>query len=258
MPFTVSHVAAVLPLRRVGLPAAPLAIGAVAPDLVFFLPVGPSRELSHSLVGAVTIDPALALVALLVWWVVLRRPLLDLAPDGLRRRMTERPVLPTGAVRTVAGVIVGILVGIATHLGWDWFTHRDALAAVWPPWAVRVGPLPLTSWLQYLSSVGGGVVLVVWARHWWRRTTLRPAAARVAPSWGSRAAWTGVAGVVLAVAIGTLVIELLAGAPGGLPALLFRAIVYPISAGIAAVLVVAAVWWAGRAFPGRTASRIRS
>ena len=57
MPFTVSHVAAVLPVvgRSGRLPAAALVIGSMAPDYPWFLTRGRTARLSHSLLG---IDPA--------------------------------------------------------------------------------------------------------------------------------------------------------------------------------------------------------
>ncbi|MEE2045837.1 DUF4184 family protein, partial [Nocardiopsis tropica] len=38
MPFTLSHVAAVLPLARTRLPPAALVVGSVVPDLPYYLP----------------------------------------------------------------------------------------------------------------------------------------------------------------------------------------------------------------------------
>jgi hypothetical protein len=62
MPFTTSHVAAILPFARALVPAA-LVVGSMAPDLFYSVPTDVSRELSHSLPGFITVDLALGLAA---------------------------------------------------------------------------------------------------------------------------------------------------------------------------------------------------
>ena len=71
MPFTLAHPAAVLPLRGIRfLRMAPLVIGALTPDVPYYLPLGPSgRPLrlgldTHSLVSAFTVDLALGMALL--------------------------------------------------------------------------------------------------------------------------------------------------------------------------------------------------
>ena len=52
MPFTVSHAAAVLPLKNSRLPLAALMVGSMSPDFAYFLPAALSaRTASHSLPG---------------------------------------------------------------------------------------------------------------------------------------------------------------------------------------------------------------
>lgn len=263
MPFTPSHPAAVLPFLGAPLPAAPLVLGAMAPDLVFFVPFAPSRAVSHSLLGAVALDPAIAVAALLAWWMLLRAPLLDLGPSGLRRRMDPRPGRPAGGpLRVIVPVLAAILVGIGTHIAWDWFTHPEGLASVWAPWRVRIGPLLLTSWLQYLSSAVGAAITIGWIARWWRRTPARGAVRRRAPEAGVRAAvvsLVGLAALVAAVVAGSGVAGVVRG--GG-RSLLFRVVVYPIAADFAAVIVISVVWWVAAARGTRGArqrpERIRS
>ena len=84
MPFTISHAAAVLPLAtgrpgRVLVPAA-LVIGSMVPDLPYFIPPYRGGSWSHAASGPVTIDLVLGLVVLVVWQLLLYRPLVDFAP----------------------------------------------------------------------------------------------------------------------------------------------------------------------------------
>ncbi|HXY96239.1 MAG TPA: DUF4184 family protein [Steroidobacteraceae bacterium] len=175
MPFTLAHPAAILPLRRIGfLALAPLVIGAVTPDVPYYLPLGPSgRALglkldTHSVIGSYTIDLALGL-ALLLAVVLLREPLTVLLPararwlclealEPFRRRPVEWLLAP-----------LAILIGVWSHLLWDSFTHPDG-------WAVRHLPALSESitigWytgeifhiLQYLSSALGLIILAWWYR----------------------------------------------------------------------------------------------
>ncbi len=173
MPFTLAHPAAILPFRRLRfLRSAPLIVGAVTPDLPYYLPLGVSgRPLrlgldTHSVVGSYTVDLALGM-ALLAGVVLLREPLTVLLPararwlclealEPFRRRAAEWLLAP-----------LAILIGVWTHLLWDSFTHVDG-------WAVQA--LPALSdtvtigWytgeifhlLQYLSSAIGLAILALW------------------------------------------------------------------------------------------------
>ncbi|MEV4086855.1 DUF4184 family protein, partial [Nonomuraea fuscirosea] len=100
MPFTPSHIAAVLPLiassrlRRIVDPWA-LAMGAMVPDLPIFLPFLPDYTDWHSWLGVVTIDPLAVLILLPFFHLVLRDPLISLLPPALAGRAAlltpERP-----------------------------------------------------------------------------------------------------------------------------------------------------------------------
>lgn len=169
MPFTPSHVAAILPLagrRDRGLPLAALAAGSMSPDLPYFQPVADWRLISpptHSLAGIISWDLLFG-VAMWAVWRAGAEPLHDLAPDAIRRRW--RPAhWPT----KVAGwliVIASVLVGAATHVLWDEFTHLGrfgttyipAIAASYPmPW----GQFPGYRLLQYASGAIG-LAIIFW------------------------------------------------------------------------------------------------
>lgn len=162
MPFTLAHPAAVLPLRRLGLPMTSMVAGALVPDLPIYVGFQDARSFTHSPLGVVTIDLAMGMACLLLWYVFFRRPLVDMAPDRWRTRLPEEVrVRPRGWLLTGPGV----LVGAATHVVWDAFTHEDS-------WGVRqVAPLreellgvPAYTWAQHVCSVLGlgVVVLVTW------------------------------------------------------------------------------------------------
>lgn len=171
MPFTLAHPAAVLPLR--GLPwlrTAPLIIGAVTPDVPYYISEGLGGRMlridTHSLVGSFSVDLPMGL-ALLACVLLLREPLTILLPararwlvlhglEPFRRNALEWAIAP-----------LAILVGVWSHVLWDSFTHGEG-------WGVRqfpalnttivIGPYSgqLFHILQYLSSVIGLAIVVLW------------------------------------------------------------------------------------------------
>lgn len=173
MPFTVSHAVAALPFLRTPLPAAALVIGTMAPDLPYFLPLGVPRDFSHSLLGVATIDLAVGIVALLAWMFLLRAPVLDYAPAWLRERM------PARERTTVPWVLLALVVGALTHLAIDTLTHEGSLDAVFPVFALEIGPWSVSNYVHFVVSVIGAVILAIWVRRWVKRTARRDASRSV-------------------------------------------------------------------------------
>ena len=88
MPFTPAHVAAVLPVvgrerPRWVVPCA-LVIGSMVPDVLYFVPIGDYRAVSHSLRGLVTLDLLLGLVLAGLWRIAPAPVLRDLSPPSVR------------------------------------------------------------------------------------------------------------------------------------------------------------------------------
>lgn len=125
MPFTVSHALAVLPLaagrpgRRL-VPAA-LVIGSMVPDLPYFVPPHRGSGWSHAATGPVTIDLVLGSLVFAGWRLVVRQPLVDLAPGWLAGRLPTAGLTP----RIWGWAALSVVLGSITHVVWDTFTHRD-------------------------------------------------------------------------------------------------------------------------------------
>ncbi|WP_433268271.1 DUF4184 family protein [Actinosynnema sp. CS-041913] len=179
MPFTASHVAAAIPLARGPLVPAALVAGTMAPDLPYFvlLNAGGGGEYTHTWWGIALVDVPIALVALLVYRVLLLEPALALLPDAVRSRVAWLP-----APRLGLAMVVSALIGSATHVGWDGFTHRNGWAVdLLPELAAEVLGLPLYAWGQWSSTVLGGLFVAVWSVRRLSRTPRRPVPARFAP-----------------------------------------------------------------------------
>ncbi|MFJ2259150.1 DUF4184 family protein [Streptomyces sp. NPDC087844] len=208
MPFTLSHPAAVLPLMRRPFGRAALVAGAVAPDMPYFvgttgLPVSArswyepfvNATTSHTALGAVTVSLPYALAL----WALLRaghRPSASLLP------ISGPPPPPRTAgtrARRAGWIVLSALIGIATHLAWDAFTHHDGFFVTHAPWLTSplVGSLTWARALQHASTIGGLAVTAVYV--WRRRARLLTGKGRTGPGIATRGF------VVLAVTLLTVV-----------------------------------------------------
>jgi hypothetical protein len=199
MPFTVSHIAAVLPVYRPLTRAhvfTAAVIGSMAPDFGLLVPGFVARYQTHSLVGLFAFCLP---VGLTVYWLTLlliRPAMIEVVPDGAYLRLQAAPA-PASIRRLSAWLYAGaaLLLGAATHLIWDAFTHEDARGVRMFPLLTDYGlemgghALHLYRWLQYGSSVFGLAVvaaaLVVWLRH--APAPREPPARRFSPP--ERLAW---------------------------------------------------------------------
>jgi hypothetical protein len=178
MPFTLSHIAAVLPayrpLARAHLFTAAV-IGSMVPDFGLLLPGYVPRPQTHSLAGLVTFCLPMGLLVFWLTMLLFRPAILEVLPDGAYLRLRAGPE-PASilSLRAWLRASVALLLGAITHLIWDAFTHENARGVRMFPLLTDYGPqmgghtLHLWRWLQYGSSVFGLVVvaaaLVVWMR----------------------------------------------------------------------------------------------
>jgi hypothetical protein len=142
-------------------------VGAIVPDLPYYLPGGIARDVpvTHAFVHSFTVDLVLG-YALLASLVVLQRPLTALL-SARARALCLRALLPFHHPIEWAFAAPAILLGVWSHLLWDSFTHKDGwmvhrVEALSAP--LVIGPYDGTVFhaLQYLSSVLGLCVLVLW------------------------------------------------------------------------------------------------
>jgi hypothetical protein len=176
VPFTLSHAAAVLPFRRTRLITSALVVGCFAPDFEYFIPFGHHGHFGHTIPGVFGFDLPLSLGVLWLFWRFAREPLAACLPEGARARL--HPISPDSklSIGRFTLIVLSILVGIATHLIWDSFTHSTG----WITEHVHflrmnvslplVGPRSSCDILQYFSSAFGIIVILLWCVHWYRNT----------------------------------------------------------------------------------------
>lgn len=266
MPFTLSHPAAVLPLLRRPFSAAALVAGAVAPDLPYFarstpIPVSAqswyepfmNATTSHGLLGALTVSLPYA-VALWGLYLVARRPVGALLPAPATPPDTE-PGGPDTLLRRGGWVLLSLLIGIATHLVWDSFTHSDGYVVLHVPFlsSALAGDLTWARALQHVSTIGGLLVIAVYL---WRRR-FRLLRERTADRTTRTAAWVAL-GVAVAGSVANTVARWDSTALSTrdtIEALLSSAVTGAGAALFAALFLYVAAWWVIRGSSARRRSR---
>lgn len=215
MPFTPTHMIAVLPLARVrAIPFSALALGSMVPDFPLYFRIDNEAYFAaHSALGVFTLDLPLGLLAFLTWQALIKRPAIELLPAPARERLgAVRDPLPLSAPRVWAGGIAGALIGAATHVFWDSFTHANR-------WGVNLLPVldrellsvfgrEVTGYkaLQYGSTVVFLPLLFLLAALWLRR---QPRVATPTPfSGGLRwAVWTALLVTPAAVGVAAALLQ---------------------------------------------------
>jgi hypothetical protein len=177
MPFTLSHAAAAWPFRKTRLEMPALLTGCFAPDFAYFMFIRPRGFIGHTPLGAFIFDLPVSLLVLWLFYAYQRQPLSMLLPKGIRMRLKrgDRGFSFWPPAR-LALIVVSILIGTATHILWDSFTHTF----YWPyrNWSflsdvVHVpvaGNMQMYKVLQYDSTLFGLVFVAVWVWFWYRAT----------------------------------------------------------------------------------------
>src|SRR5882724_4866195 len=130
MPFTISHVAAVVPFSR------PLArwrllsatiIGSMVPDFGFLMPWRPARIETHSAIALLTFCLPVGLATFWIFQRMIKTAVMEVLPDHTYSRW--RPLAAPAdlwSLRQWVLAACGIVAGAITHLVWDAFTHEGA------------------------------------------------------------------------------------------------------------------------------------
>src|SRR5271170_7680506 len=180
MPFTVSHVAAVLPfyrrLSRWGMLSAAI-IGSMVPDFDFLLPFKLTRSQTHGVTALFTFCLPVGLITWLLFQVLIKPAITEVLPTRWYARLArEHGAVRLDSLKGWAIAALGILAGALTHIVWDGFTHEDGHFVRMLPFLQDEGPefashpWRLYLWLQHGSSVVGLLIVIV-AIWYWARTT---------------------------------------------------------------------------------------
>ncbi|MGA2370839.1 MAG: DUF4184 family protein [Candidatus Korobacteraceae bacterium] len=179
MPFTVSHAAAVLPLRKLNLVSSAFIVGSMAPDFPYIIGNTEYRGMGHQFPGLIEFTIPASLAALWLFHNIIKRPTIGLLPAAMQERLRGQTAdfKFAGAARFLA-ILGSISLGVLSHVVWDSFTHPYT----WPwrqfVWLRSFVHVPLVhhrmqvfAALQYLSTIVGMLALAIWVLLWYRRST---------------------------------------------------------------------------------------
>lgn len=177
MPWTLSHPAAVLPLRRLSpqpLDFPALVIGSMTPDIGYYIGRFDLANFAHTLPGSFLACLPTGLVMLLVFH-LFSRPICYSLPSPHRQSLL--PLCPTRPSRVLPCVIIlpSLLFGAWTHNFWDAFTHQHGWFVDRIPWlqqpVLQIGSTTVYTFLllQELSTVVGFAIVLLAYWRWLRR-----------------------------------------------------------------------------------------
>lgn len=130
MPFTIAHVAAVLPFSRYLKPRQLLSaaiVGSMAPDFGVFLPIHLLRSQTHSLLALATFIMPIGLACYWIFQLIIKPAVLAVLPDRAYQRAHRfAEAADIGSPRAWLLAAAGIFFGALTHLALDTFTHEGA------------------------------------------------------------------------------------------------------------------------------------
>lgn len=191
MPWTLSHPAAVLPLRRFSpqrLDFAALVIGSMTPDIGFYIDRFDLATFAHTLPGSVLACLPTGVILLLFYYLFCR-PVCYALPSPHRQALLPLcPVFPTGLIRW-GTILLSLLLGAWTHNCWDAFTHEHGWFVDRIPWLrqpvlqIRSTTVYMFLFLQELSTTVGFAIVAFTYWLWLRRQRASPSVAPGSDGW---------------------------------------------------------------------------
>ena len=169
MPFTFSHPAIVLPLTflpRRWFSLTGLVIGSLTPDFEYFLRMRIKSNYSHTIDGLFWFDLPLGLLLAFIFHNIVRDSLFDNLPTILNSRfLAVRQFDWNGHFKINWFIVtISILIGAASHIFWDSFTHEHGYFVQTIP-ALQNSvdffdrQVPILKILQHSSTLLGGLAI---------------------------------------------------------------------------------------------------
>ncbi len=164
MPFTFSHPAIVLPLlnkRWKLFSATGLVVGSIAPDFESFIRLDETKVYGHTWAGMFWYDLPMAVAIAILFHTVVRDVLIAHLPVSLQERFERyRRIQWLFYFREHFFVVIfSMLIGIASHLLWDAFTHLNLYDPDSIRSTVKLFGFRLYKILQFACSVIGLAVI---------------------------------------------------------------------------------------------------
>ena len=170
MPFTFSHPALVLPvtyLPQKYYSLTGLIIGSMTPDFEYFIRMKIQSNYGHSITGLFYFDLPLGIILAFIFHNLIRDSLYNNLPGFINVRLTSFQKFNWSRffIKNWFIISISILIGAASHLLWDSFTHKfgyfvESLPALTYRINVFGHLFPIYNILQHTSTIIGGLVLI--------------------------------------------------------------------------------------------------
>lgn len=127
MPFTLAHPAAVVFLKNKKLNITALILGSMAPDFLYFINFRPYGNLGHKLLGFFLLNLPLCFLLAYVFHNIIKSQLISNLPNPFDKwyfYLREKK-FSLNSLKEVIVFIYSAILGMATHVLWDAFTHNS-------------------------------------------------------------------------------------------------------------------------------------
>ncbi|MEO8763652.1 MAG: DUF4184 family protein, partial [Ginsengibacter sp.] len=145
-----------------------LIVGSMTPDFEYFIRMKDYSKYSHTWDGLFLFDVPLGLILLFVFHNVVRDILIGYLPFSLNIRLSAFSKFSWNNHfrHNVLVVLLSLIVGIASHIFWDSFTHSGGyffhkIAFLEERVNILNHQIHTTTLLQYVSSLIGGLIMLV-------------------------------------------------------------------------------------------------
>jgi len=169
MPFTFSHPAIVLPLTylpRKWFSLTGLVVGSVVPDFEYFIRMKSFSHYSHTIKGIFWFDLPLGILLAFIFHNIVRNSLFSNLPLSLKSRFSVFKSYNWNEdfKRNWVVIIISIVIGAASHLFWDSFTHGNhffvnSIPSLETKIAIADKNIQLFRILQHVSSIFGAIII---------------------------------------------------------------------------------------------------
>ena len=170
MPFTFSHPAIILPLKYLPknwFSLTGLIIGSLVPDFEYFIRMKVKSYYSHTLYGIFWFDVPLAILLAFIFHNIIRNDLFINSPRILKSRIYDFSQFNWNNYFKTNWIVVifSIIIGTASHIFWDNFTHDHGyfvnnISELKNSVFLFGKEIPILKMAQHLSSLIGAIIIL--------------------------------------------------------------------------------------------------
>lgn len=168
MPFTFSHPAIILPLKKLPkkyISMTGLIVGGITPDFEYFLRM--KSKYSHTISGILWYDLPMGIFLAFIFHNLIKEALINNMPLFFKSRFINLRDFNWNSYfkKNWYIVIISIIIGICSHILWDGFTHRTGhFVKIFPVLKSSIRlfgtKIPVYRILQHISTFLGGIAVI--------------------------------------------------------------------------------------------------